>query len=130
MNEPNIKNVLVTLPNSFRVFHAIAINVILGCAYKWEVSKILRTAACSYICNRRTGLSLVYTASRGVSLNSRSELPQKKQRVTQSGKITGKVNLYLRDKTGWNPLQILMEFLSDSEAVEDFFSRNKLLQLV
>lgn len=72
------------------------------------------------------GLSLVHTTPRGVSLDSRSVLSLTKQAVTQSDKIAGKANLYLRDKMGWNPLQTVREFLSDSEAVEDFFFQKQI----
>lgn len=89
-------------------------------------SKLLRAATCYYICNRRIGLSLVHSASRDVSLDSRSILSLTKQTVTQSGKTTGKASHYLTDEMGWNPLQILMEFLSDSAAVGYFFFQKQI----
>lgn len=84
-------------------------------------SKLPRASTCYYICKRSIGLSLVHTVPRGVSLDSRSVLSLTKQAVTQRDKIAVKANLYLRDKMGWNPLQTVIKFLSDSEVVEDFF---------
>jgi len=40
----------------------------------------------------------------------------------------GQANLYLRDKKGffWNPLQVLMEILSDTTAVADLFLQEQI----